>query len=160
MTCIPGIIRHQGAKLQMLDLPGIIEGAKDGKGRGRQVIATARTCNVIVMVLDAAKPLTHKALIEHELEGFGMRLNKTPPDITYKKKDKGGVNIVVNRPLTKLSEETIRAICKEYRVISADFIFRSVSRAETSPKSTSATCCVPFRDFAIFECRFLVSRFA
>lgn len=24
---------------QLLDLPGIIEGAKDGKGRGRQVIA-------------------------------------------------------------------------------------------------------------------------
>jgi ribosome-interacting GTPase 1 len=27
----------QGAKIQLLDLPGIIEGAKDGKGRGRQV---------------------------------------------------------------------------------------------------------------------------
>lgn len=25
--------------MQLLDLPGIIEGAKDGKGRGRQVIA-------------------------------------------------------------------------------------------------------------------------
>lgn len=24
---------------QLLDLPGIIEGAKDGKGRGKQVIA-------------------------------------------------------------------------------------------------------------------------
>jgi hypothetical protein len=28
-----------GASVQILDLPGIIEGAKDGKGRGRQVIA-------------------------------------------------------------------------------------------------------------------------
>ena len=26
----------QGAKIQLLDLPGIIEGAKDGKGRGQQ----------------------------------------------------------------------------------------------------------------------------
>ena len=39
----------------MLDLPGIIEGAKDGKGRGRQVIGTARTCNVILIVLDATR---------------------------------------------------------------------------------------------------------
>ena len=85
LTCIPGIIRHMGAKLQLLDLPGIIEGAKDGKGRGRQVISTARTCNVIIIVLDASKPLTHKQLIEHELEGFGMRLNKKPPDIVYKR---------------------------------------------------------------------------
>ena len=35
----PGVIRYKGAKIQLLDLPGIIEGAKDGKGRGRQVIA-------------------------------------------------------------------------------------------------------------------------
>ena len=52
----------------------------------RQVISTARTCNLILIVLDAMKPLTHKRLIEHELEGFGIRLNKEPPNITVKKK--------------------------------------------------------------------------
>ena len=36
---IPGVLQVRGAKFQILDLPGIIEGAKDGKGRGRQVIA-------------------------------------------------------------------------------------------------------------------------
>lgn len=48
---------------QLLDLPGIIEGAKDGKGRGRQVIAVGRTCNLILIVLDALKPLHHKRII-------------------------------------------------------------------------------------------------
>ena len=33
-----GVIRYKGAKIQLLDLPGITEGAKDDKGRGRQVI--------------------------------------------------------------------------------------------------------------------------
>jgi ribosome-interacting GTPase 1 len=75
-----------------LDLPGIIEGAKDGKGRGRQVIAVAKTCDLILICLDALKPLTHKHLIEHELDGFGIRLNKRRPNITFRKKDKGGVN--------------------------------------------------------------------
>lgn len=37
LTCIPGVIHYRGARIQLLDLPGIIEGAKDGKGRGRQV---------------------------------------------------------------------------------------------------------------------------
>ena len=69
LTCVPGVIRYRGAKIQLLDLPGIIEGAKDGKGRGRQVIATARTCDLILIVLDCLKPITHKKLIEHELEG-------------------------------------------------------------------------------------------
>lgn len=65
LTTVPGVVRYKGAKIQvqktlfdpaqtkndvvtylslvfccqLLDLPGIIEGAKDGKGRGRQVIA-------------------------------------------------------------------------------------------------------------------------
>lgn len=37
LTCIPGIINYNDAKIQLLDLPGIIEGASEGKGRGRQV---------------------------------------------------------------------------------------------------------------------------
>ena len=39
LTTVPGVIKYKGAKIQLLDLPGIIEGAKDGKGRGKQVIA-------------------------------------------------------------------------------------------------------------------------
>ena len=90
LTCIPGSFQYKGCKIQLLDLPGIIEGAKDGKGRGRQVIGVARTCDVILIVLDSGKPMTHKRIIEKELEGFGIRLNKRPAHMTFKKKDKGG----------------------------------------------------------------------
>jgi ribosome-interacting GTPase 1 len=37
LTCVPGNLFHKGTKIQVLDLPGIIEGAAQGKGRGRQV---------------------------------------------------------------------------------------------------------------------------
>jgi len=47
LTCVPGVFYYKGAKMQLLDLPGIIEGAKDNKGKGRQVIAVARTCDLI-----------------------------------------------------------------------------------------------------------------
>jgi len=39
------------------------------------------------------KPLGHKKIIENELEGFGIRLNSKPPNIGFKKKDKGGINL-------------------------------------------------------------------
>jgi small GTP-binding protein len=89
LTCIPGIIRYKGAKIQLLDLPGIIEGAKDGKGRGKRVIGTARTCTLILLVLDSSKPVTHKKLIEKELHGFGIRLNQRKPNVYFKRHDKG-----------------------------------------------------------------------
>ena len=84
LTAIPGTMHFRGAKIQVLDLPGIIEGAKDGKGRGRQVLSASLTCNVLLIVLDALKPMTHKLIIEKELHGFGIRLNQTPPDILFR----------------------------------------------------------------------------
>ena len=107
LTCIPGVVKYKGAKIQLLDLPGIIEGAKDGKGRGRQVIAVARTCNLIIIVLDALKPMTHKRIIEKELEGFGIRLNKQPPRISFKTKLKGGLAITKNIELTQLDDDMV-----------------------------------------------------
>ena len=49
------MIKYEGAEIQLLDLPGIIEGAAQGKGRGRQVIAVARTADMVLMMLDAMK---------------------------------------------------------------------------------------------------------
>ncbi|KAJ8890054.1 hypothetical protein PR048_009560 [Dryococelus australis] len=146
LTTVPGCIKYKGAKIQLLDLPGIIEGAKDGKGRGRQVIAVARTCSLIFIVLDVLKPLQHKKLIEHELEGFGLRLNKQPPNIVFRKKDKGGVNLQTmvsiwvgesQRYVTSQAEfsdhwvsqseldlDTVKSILSEYRIHNADITLR------------------------------------
>ena len=110
----------------MLDLPGIIEGAKDGKGRGRQVIAVARTANLIFIVLDVLKPLGHKQIIEKELEGFGIRLNKTPPNIIFKKKDKGGINLQTMVQQSELDLDLVKTILSEYRISNADITLRYV----------------------------------
>ena len=125
LTCIPGVYNYKGTSIQLLDLPGIIEGAKDGKGRGRQVIGVARTCTCILIVLDVVKSLTHRKLIEYELEGFGMRLNQTPPDITIKRKDKGGIHVIKSMTLemTNMSEQTVKSICAEYKISNADVGF-------------------------------------
>ncbi|KAK5937128.1 GTP-binding protein rbg1 [Knufia obscura] len=124
LTTIPGQITYRGAAIQMLDLPGIIQGAKDGKGRGRQVIAVAKSCQLIFIVLDVNKPLTDKRVIENELEGFGIRINKQPPNIKVNKKDKGGLNITSTVPLTHIDHDEIKAVMHEYRILSADIAIR------------------------------------
>lgn len=124
LTTVPGVIRYKGAKIQLLDLPGIIEGAKDGKGRGKQVIAVARTCNLILIVLDVLKPLHHKKILEKELEGFGIRLNKKPPNISVKAKDKGGINLTVTCHQSTLDADMVKSILSEFRICNADVVLR------------------------------------
>jgi small GTP-binding protein len=77
LTCIPGVMRYNGSKIQVLDLPGIIEGAAHGAGRGREVIAVARGADAILIVLDAGKEglNRHREILEKELETVGIRLN-------------------------------------------------------------------------------------
>ena len=124
LTTVPGTMTVRGARIQILDLPGIIEGAKDGKGRGRQVIAVARTCNLIFIVLDVGKPLHDKQILERELEGFGIRLNKQTPNVIVKRKDKGGLSVTNTVPLTQLDHDEIRAVMSEYRIPNADVMLR------------------------------------
>ena len=62
LTCIPGVVRYRGAKIQLLDLPGIIEGAKDGKGRGRQV------CPHLILVVPDKH---HASLCCKAFKGYG-----------------------------------------------------------------------------------------
>ena len=70
-----------------------------GKGRGRQVIAVAKSSDLILMVLDATKSeaansqYAHKEILTRELEAVGLRLNQTPPQIYIKQKHSGGVQV-------------------------------------------------------------------
>ncbi|KNC48132.1 GTP-binding protein 128up [Thecamonas trahens ATCC 50062] len=130
LTAVPGTVVVHGTRIQLVDLPGIIEGAKDGKGRGRQVISTGRTCDLILIVLDAMKPLTIKNIIENELSGFGIRLNKTPPDISFVKRERGGLNFTCMNSNATLDAETAHAICKEYKINNASITVRSAANAE------------------------------
>ncbi|XP_059989008.1 developmentally-regulated GTP-binding protein 2 isoform X8 [Lagenorhynchus albirostris] len=129
LTCIPGVIEYKGANIQLLDLPGIIEGAAQGKGRGRQVIAVARTADVVIMMLDATKGEVQRSLLEKELGSVGIRLNKHKPNIYFKPKKGGGISFNSTVTLTQCSEKLVQLILHEYSILpeeifNAEVLFR------------------------------------
>jgi small GTP-binding protein len=127
LTCVPGRINYRGSRIQLLDLPGIIEGAAQGKGRGRQVIAVAKTADVILMMLDATKGAQQKDLLEAELEAVGIRLNRRAPDISVQVKAAGGICISSTVPLTRLGPDhakVVGQILHELRIFHAQILFR------------------------------------
>jgi small GTP-binding protein len=130
LTCVPGNIIYKGTKVQLLDLPGIIEGAAHGKGRGRQVIAVAQSADLVLMVLDAVKEgfeKNHRQILERELRVCNMRLNESPPDIAFKKKEGGGLKLNSTVKLTHFGDDwkkVVHGILHEYKVHNAEVLFR------------------------------------
>jgi ribosome-interacting GTPase 1 len=123
LTCIPGIMEYGGAKIQLLDLPGIIVGAKEGKGRGKEVLAVARNADLVLIILDVFQPgILPK--IREELAGIGIRLDEEPPKIFITKKPKGGVEMNATVPLTKLNERMVVGLLNEYGIHNANVVFR------------------------------------
>jgi len=124
LVAVPGVMDIEGAQIQLLDLPGIIEGAASGRGRGRQVVAVAKTADLVVMMLDVTKGDEQRQQLEHELEEIGIRLNRTPPDLVFKPKTAGGITINSTVPLTRTDERTIRGILQSYKMHNADVMIR------------------------------------
>ncbi|KIK07403.1 hypothetical protein K443DRAFT_673327 [Laccaria amethystina LaAM-08-1] len=124
LTAIPGVIEYKGARIQLLDLPGIVEGASQGRGRGRQVVSTAKTADLILIMLDATKSEEQRRLLEFELDAVGIRLNKTKPDIVFKKRTTGGITFNTTVKLTRTDEKTIRTILAGYKLHNCDVMIR------------------------------------
>lgn len=124
LTCIPGKIQYEGAEIQLLDLPGIIEGAAQGKGRGRQVIAVAKTSDLILMMLDATKGIRQRELLETELEAVGIRVNREKPNIYFKVKKGGGISFNATCKLTYLNERMAYQILHDYKIHNAEVLVR------------------------------------
>lgn len=123
LTCIPGALHYKGAQIQLLDLPGIIAGAKEGSGRGKEVLAVARNADLVLLIVDVFDPNYRPKLIE-ELEGIGVRLDKSPPKIYVQKKIRGGININTTTKQTHLNERMITAILHEQGIHNADVTMR------------------------------------
>lgn len=128
LTCIPGMLEHKFAEIQILDLPGLIRGAASGKGRGREVMAVVRTCDLVLLVADALNPEQIFVIVD-ELYNSNIRLNRKPADIKlYKTKTRGGIGVNFTAPQTKgLDEELVKEMVKEYGIVNADVVIRQDS---------------------------------
>ena len=123
LTVVPGIMSYRGAKIQILDLPGIIKGASTGKGLGKRILSVARTADLVLLILDVFQPY-HEDVLVKELGNIGIRLNQLPPNITIEKAAMGGIAIAQQVKITKITEKHIKDILHLYRVVSARVVIR------------------------------------
>ncbi len=123
LDCIPGTLNYKGAKIQILDVPGIISGAASGKGRGKEVLAMARNADLVLFVVDALHP-EHFPSLQKEVYDVDIRVNQRKPVVKIAKKSKGGLSISSTVKLSHVSQDTLVSILKEFKIVNADVVVR------------------------------------
>jgi len=128
LTVVPGALEHKGAKIQLLDIPGLIAGAAMGKGRGKEVIGVVRSADIIIILVDVFNG-QHVNVLLKELYNAGIRINVPKPDITIKKSSVGGIRLSAVGTLD-LDIEEVRTILSESKMMNADVLIRGNATQE------------------------------
>lgn len=123
LTVIPGLMEYEHAKIQILDVPGIVKGAAMGTGRGKEVLAVMRNASLIVYLIDINHP-GHLSILQKEVYDTGLRINERKPFIKIKKSSRGGIRIGSTVNLTKITKQTIEGILREFKINNADVLIR------------------------------------
>ncbi len=124
LDAIPGVIEYRNAKIQLVDVPGLVAGAAAGTGKGKEVLSTIRIADLLLIMIDVPNPEKQLDAIKKEIYDSNMRLNEKKPDVRIKKLPKGGLQVASSVKLTKTNIETIKAMLKELKVNNAEVLIR------------------------------------
>lgn len=123
LDVIPGVLEHREAKIQILDVPGIVKGAASGKGRGKEVLSVMRNADLVLILVDSLHP-EHYRVVKKEIYDTHLRLNQRKPDVTIKKTSKGGIDLGLTCKQKWMTRQTMVDILKEFKLMNAQVVVR------------------------------------
>jgi len=123
LTVIPGTMEYKHAKIQILDVPGVVYGAASGTGRGREVLSIIRNSDLILVMVDFFHTEHYNALLK-EVYDANIRINQEKPNMKIENTTRGGINVGTTVKLTKVDIKTIQDIFKEFKINNANVTIR------------------------------------
>ena len=69
---VPALTRIGGVLVQLVEIPGLIEGASDGRGGGRALLGVLRNADAIVYCHDSTRPLAELEAVRAEVAAAGI----------------------------------------------------------------------------------------
>ncbi|AFK23130.1 GTP-binding protein [Pyrococcus sp. ST04] len=115
---IPAMMKHKDVQIQLVEVPGLLEGAALGKGMGPQLLAVIRNADAIALVIDLTEdPIKQMEILLREFERAGIKVNKRRPRVEIRKTPSGGIVINgaenikgdINEVMKMLREEKIHS---------------------------------------------------
>jgi ribosome-interacting GTPase 1 len=123
LDVVPGMARINGANIQIMDVPGLIGGAAQGRGDGKQVLSVVRNADLVLMMTTPDK-LDGFAKMADELYDAGIRLDTEPPKVTITKTDHGGLDVKTPADQTQLDMDTITEVLQDRGYVNASIVLR------------------------------------
>ncbi len=132
-TLVPnlGVVGVDGAEFVVADIPGLIEGASEGRGLGDLFLGHVERCSVLLHLLDGTSgdPVgDHKTIIT-ELEAYGGNLADKPRVTVLNKVDtldeeerifiKGEIEAAIGTPIMLMSGATGEGVVEVLRALRA-----------------------------------------
>lgn len=94
-----GMVKVDDSSFVMADLPGLIEGASEGKGLGHEFLKHIERCRLIIHVLDMGRedPINDYETINEELRKYPSNLIERPQIVVANKMDMDEEHINLNK---------------------------------------------------------------
>ena len=122
LNVVPGMMVYKEAYIQIFDIPGLIEGARKGKGRGKEVISVARGADLLLIMTDVER-IHLLDMIKTELYEAGIRINEEKPSINIIKRLEGGIEVKSNIK-QEVDNESVKEIAHEFGIRNAEITFK------------------------------------
>ncbi|MDK2868927.1 MAG: hypothetical protein PWP39_162 [Pyrococcus sp.] len=117
---VPAMLNYKDVQIQLVEVPGLIEGAALGKGMGPQLLAVVRNADAIAIVVDLSEdPIRQMNILLQEFERAGIKVNKKKPKVQIRKTPSGG--IVINGIENIIGDiEEVMKMLREEKIHSAE----------------------------------------
>jgi len=86
----PGMMDYEGAHIQLVELPALIEGSSEGKAQGKEIIGVIRNADALVIVVTSKE---QGLTLLNELSKSFVYINRTRPPISVKTSSFPGIQI-------------------------------------------------------------------
>jgi len=117
---IPGMLTYKDIQLQLVEVPGLIEGASLGKGMGTQLLGVIRNADAIAIIVDLSNdPIKQMEILLREFERAGIKVNKRRPNVEIKRTPSGGI-IINGQDWIKGEISEVMKMLREERIHSAE----------------------------------------
>lgn len=117
---VPGMMHHRDVQIQLVEVPGLVEGAALGKGMGPQLLSVVRNADAIAIVIDLSRdPLRQMEVLLREFERAGIKVNRRKPRVEVKRTAMGGI-VINGAENIKGDVSEVMKILRDERIHSAE----------------------------------------